>query len=150
MTIEKNSQICVVVNENNINHQYSLVTNKIEVKARPEYIDSQFGTLNSLYIWAYHIRIENKSNKVIQLLSRYWRIVDEKGNIQEVVGEGVIGEKPLIAPMSHFEYSSGVHLRYPSGIMSGYYEIKDEDNKKSKVMIPSFSLDIGTIKATLN
>lgn len=150
MKVEKSAQIGVVASEKGINHQYSFITNKIEVRARPEYIDSQFGALNSLYIWAYHIRIENKSDKVVQLLSRYFKIVDEKGVIQEVIGEGVVGEKPVIAPMAHFEYSSGVHLRYPSGIMSGYYEMKDEHDKKFKVIIPPFSLDVATIKSTVN
>ncbi len=116
MKIEKNISLDVIVSEDNA-HQYILNTNDIEIKVRAEYVDSQYGALNNLYIWAYHVRIENKSDKIIQLISRYWRIIDEKGNIQEVNGEGVAGEKPILAPQANFSYSSGVHLKYPSVIM---------------------------------
>jgi ApaG protein len=149
MKIEKNIQLDVIVNEDNA-HQYVLNTNDIEIKVRSEYVDSQYGVLNNLYIWAYHVRIENKSDKIVQLISRHFRIIDEKGNIQEVNSEGVVGEKPILAPQASFSYSSGVHLKYPSGIVYGHYEVKLKNGEKFNVKIPAFSLDVPAIKGTIN
>ncbi len=149
MKIEKDIRLDVIVNENG-HHPYVLNTQNIEIKVRPEYVDSQYSLANNLYIWAYHVRIENKSDKIVQLVSRYWKIIDEKGNIQEVKGEGVIGERPILAPKAIFQYSSGVHLKYPSGIMYGHYEMEIEGGERFNVKIPAFSLDVPTMKGTLN
>ncbi len=127
---------------------YIAETNGVEVTAWPEFIDNQINGLetDNLFIWAYHIRILNKSNYSVQLLNRYWKIIDEKGIIQEVRGEGVIGEQPKILPNQDFQYSSGVHLRYPSGIMTGHYQMQKEDGELFEIKIPTFSLDVPNIK----
>ena len=104
---------------------YVADTNNIEVSVWPEFIDKKSSVLGDLYIWAYHIRITNKSEENIKLISRYWRIIDEFGNIQEVKGDGVVGEKPIILSNNSYQYSSGVHLKYPSGIMAGTYKIEN-------------------------
>ena len=93
---------------------YVAITNDIEVSVWPEFVDNKISQIGELFIWAYHVRIKNKSTESIKLLSRYWRIVDECGNVQEIEGEGVVGEKPLILPSGAYQYSSGVHLKYPS------------------------------------
>lgn len=130
---------------------YIATTNKIEVCVWPEFIDKKVSVIGDLFIWAYHVRIANKSNDKINIISRYWRIIDEHGNLQEIEGEGVVGEKPLIAPNSSYQYSSGVHLKYPSGIMQGVYKVKNlTNNNIFEVKIPSFSLDIPAIKRVLN
>ena len=71
------------------------------------------------WFWSYHVRIENGSEIGVQLLSRSWRIVDGRGTVHEVLGEGVVGEMPLIAPGASFDYVSGCPLDTPSGAMSG-------------------------------
>ncbi len=130
---------------------YVAVTNEIEVSVWPEFIDSKNNQIGELYIWAYHVRIKNKSPESIKLLARYWRIIDECGNVQEIEGEGVVGDKPLILPNSSYQYSSGVHLKYPSGIMSGRYRIEKISNKEIfQIKIPNFSLDIPSSKTVLN
>jgi len=130
---------------------YSATTAAIEISVWPEFLDSKSSAVGDLFIWAYHVRIDNKSSDTIQLMSRYWRIIDEKGIIQEVNGEGVIGEQPLIAPGGTYQYSSGIHLRYPSGIMSGKYQMqKIANNAIFEVTIPTFSLDVPTIKNVVN
>ncbi len=149
MKIEKNIQSDFIVKEDSV-YQYISSTNDIEIKVMSEYVNSQYGALNSLYIWAYHVTIANKSDKIVQLISRYFRIIDEKGNIQEVNGEGVVGEKPILAPQTNFRYSSGVHLKYPSGIMYGHYEMQLENGEKFNVKIPAFSLDVPAIRGTIN
>lgn len=130
---------------------YVATTNDIEVSVWPEFIDKKTSQIGELFIWAYHVRIKNKSPESIKLLSRYWRIIDECGNVQEVEGEGVVGEKPLIVANSAYQYSSGIHLKYPSGIMSGKYRIKKISNEEIfEIKIPNFSLDIPSAKTILN
>jgi ApaG protein len=130
--------------------EYKSNTEGIEVIVQPEYIDSQTSNGNSFFIWAYHVVIENKTNDTIQLVSRYWKIIDENGMVQEIDGIGAVGEQPILAPNDNFKYSSGVHLRNSSGIMSGYYGMKKSDGKIINVKIPAFSLDVPNIKAIIN
>ncbi len=133
---------------------YTAITSDIQITVWPEFIDSKSSVLGDLFIWAYHIRIDNKSLDSIKLLNRHWRIFDEKGNLQEVSGEGVVGEQPLIRPNCSYQYSSGVHLRHPSGIMTGEYQMKKignaVDDKIFNVRIPTFSLDVPSVKGVIN
>ena len=130
---------------------YVATTRNIEVSVWPEFIYNKTSQSGELFIWAYQIRIKNKSSETIKLLSRYWRTIDECGNIQEVEGEGVVGVKPIITTNNTYQYSSGIHLKYPSGIMSGKYYIENTSNKEIfEIKIPNFSLDIPSSKTILN
>jgi ApaG protein len=139
---------------------YAKTSENIKITVWPEFIDSKTTPLCDLYIWAYHIRIENKGTNKVKLLSRYWKIIDQNGEIQEVSGDGVLGEQPIINPQESYNYSSGVHLKNPSGIMSGSYNFKNilADNlfdngnlfNKFKAEIPTFSLDVPSIKNIVN
>ena len=130
---------------------YVAITNNIQITVWPEFIDSKSSSIGDLFIWSYQVRIDNKSEDTVKLISRYWRIIDEKGIAQEVSGDGVIGEQPVIIPGGSYQYTSGVHLRYPSGIMAGKYSMKKlSDEKLFDVVIPTFSLDVPTIKAVVN
>lgn len=133
------------------NKSYSNITNDIEVTVWPEFLDSKSSVSGDLFVWAYHVRIDNKGLESVQLLSRYWRIIDEKGVVQEVNGEGVVGEQPIIASGGAYQYSSGVHLRYPSGIMTGKYQMQKTENSAAfDITIPAFSLDVPSIKNVVN
>ncbi len=129
---------------------YQKMTNGIKILARPEFVNNQNGSFGNVYIWTYDIRIENHSDQKVQLLHRNWRIIDEIGGVQEVDGEGVVGKQPEILPQRFFEYSSGVHLNYPSGIMYGSYKMKNEKGEEFQVEIPKFSLDANLLKRTVN
>ena len=131
---------------------YKANTKGIEIRVKPEYIISHSDNVGKedIFIWAYHIRIENQSDETVQLVKRYWKIIDEKGNIQEINGEGVIGEQPILTPGSNFHYSSGVNLSYPSGIMSGHYSMKKKGGELIKVKIPAFSLDMPNMELVVN
>ncbi len=133
------------------NKPYVATTDNIEITVWPEFIDSKSSAVGNLFIWAYHVRIDNKGNDSVKLINRYWRIIDEQGIVQEVNGEGVVGEQPIIAPSSAYQYSSGVHLRYPSGIMTGHYQMKNiASDEIFNVKIPTFSLDVPSIKSVIN
>jgi ApaG protein len=131
------------------NH-YLAITENIEISVWPEFIDSHISAIGNLFVWAYHVRINNRSDEIVKLISRYWKIIDEEGLVQEVEGDGVIGEQPTILSNHSFQYSSGVHLRHPSGIMTGYYKMQKENGAILNVKIPVFSLDVPTIKYIIN
>jgi len=121
--------------------KFAETTNSITIIVEPFYLDEQSEPSDSHYVWAYHVRIENNSQKVVQLLTRYWRITDSLGNVQEVRGDGVVGERPVLDPGGSFEYTSGTHLSTPSGIMAGTYQMETTGGDRFDVIIPAFSLD---------
>jgi ApaG protein len=129
---------------------YSAITNDIHINVWPEFIDSKSSVIGDLFIWSYQVRIDNRSDEKIKLISRFWRIIDEKGIAQEISGDGVIGEQPTILPGDSYQYSSGVHLRYPSGIMMGKYQMQKDSGVVFDANIPTFSLDVPSIKAIIN
>jgi ApaG protein len=120
---------------------YSETTRAITVTVQPIYLEDQSAPEQSQFVWAYHVRIENKGEIAVQLRNRYWRITDALGRVQEVRGAGVVGEQPLLKPGQSFEYTSGTPLPTPSGIMTGSYEMESSSGEKFNVTIPAFSLD---------
>jgi ApaG protein len=130
---------------------YAQTTNGIEVSVTPIYLEDESRPEESHFFWAYRITISNNSNGAVKLLARYWRIVDGTGHVEEVFGEGVIGEQPLIKTGSSYQYTSGCPLSTPHGIMSGHYTMRTTTNELVQVIIPAFSLDIpGNSSRTLN
>ena len=120
---------------------YSETTRAIRISVDTIYVDDQSEPDDFHFVWAYHIRIENNGSETVQLLRRHWHITDSHGRVQEVRGEGVIGEKPVLEPGETFEYTSGTPLSTPSGFMVGSYQMVNEDGKHFNVSIPAFSLD---------
>lgn len=116
------------------------VTRGIAVRVAVSYLSEQSDPATNRWFWSYHVRIENGSAVAIQLLSRSWTIVDGRGTVHEVMGEGVVGEMPLIAPGGSFDYVSGCPLDTPTGAMSGSYRMVDEDGTAFDVEIPRFQL----------
>ena len=92
-------------------------------------------------MWAYQVKIENTGTETVQLINRHWQITDAMGRMQEVRGEGVVGEQPTLEPGQEFEYTSGTPLGTPSGIMFGTYEMESQQGTRFDVSIPAFSLD---------
>ena len=115
-------------------------TRGITVRVAVSYLVEQSDPSNNRWFWSYHVRIENGADRSVQLLSRSWRITDGHGVVHEVHGEGVVGEMPLIAPGSSFDYVSGCPLDTPSGSMTGSYRMVDEDGSAFEVAIPEFAL----------
>lgn len=120
---------------------YSETTRGIHVTVRPDYLEDQSSPTENHYVWAYHVRIENRGTETVQLISRHWKITDALGRLQEVQGAGVIGEQPVLQPGGSFEYTSGTPLSTPSGIMAGTYQMQGPDGATFDVAIPAFSLD---------
>jgi ApaG protein len=120
---------------------YSQTTRGIIVTVEPVYLEDQSSPPQSHYVWAYRVRIENQSKITVQLKRRHWKITDAIGRIQEVQGDGVVGEQPTLEPGGSYEYTSGTPLATPSGIMVGTYQMEADGGEVFDVSIPAFSLD---------
>lgn len=138
------------LSKNTKENSYSAITNDIEITVWPQFIDGQITSLGGIFIWSYQVRIDNRSTENVKLLNRHWRIIDEQGTMEEVEGPGVVGEQPQISAGNSFQYSSGVHLRHPSGIMSGHYQLEKSNGELFDAKIPAFSLDVPAVKSVIN
>lgn len=116
------------------------VTRDIVVRVAASYLSEQSEPGRGRWFWAYHIRIGNESHQAVQLLSRRWTITDGRGGQHQVEGEGVIGEQPMIAPGSSYDYVSGCPLTTPTGWMEGSYQMIGADGQTFDVAIPRFAL----------
>ena len=116
------------------------VTREVAVRVAVSYLAEQSDPSTNRWFWSSHVRIETGSEVAVQLLSRSWVIVDGRGTVHEVHGEGVVGEMPLIGPGASFDYVSGCPLDTPTGTMSGSYRMVDEDGTAFDVAIPRFQL----------
>ena len=120
---------------------YKAITRGIAVSVEPSFLDDQSKPQEHYFMWAYRVRIENNGAETVQLRTRYWRITDAGGRVQEVRGDGVVGEQPVLPPGKSFEYTSGCPLPTPSGIMVGSYRMVAASGESFDVAIPAFSLD---------
>ena len=89
---------------------YQQTTRNIQVTVQPIFLEEQSSPDESYFVWAYNVKIENGGTETVQLRSRYWRITDARGRIDEVRGPGVVGEQPVLGPGESFEYTSGTPL----------------------------------------
>lgn len=121
---------------------YSSVTRGIEVEVEAFYLEDRSEPAEDHYVWGYRITIANGSDEEVQLLSRYWRITDGLGRVEEVRGPGVVGEQPELSPGDSFQYTSGCPLKTTSGIMVGSYTMRGAGGELFEVDIPAFSLDL--------
>ena len=131
-------------------HMYQAVTRKIAVNVTPRFMPERSSSEKSYFFWSYTIEITNKGDRTVQLKTRHWKITDAYGRLQEVKGAGVVGEEPVLEPGASYEYTSGVPLPTPSGIMTGSYGMVASDGERFDIDIPAFSLDGPEAKRTLN
>jgi ApaG protein len=112
----------------------------VEVETR--YIEGQSEPDNDRYVFSYTITIRNEGAVAAQLLSRHWVITDANGNVQEVKGEGVVGEQPHLNPGEGFQYTSGAMIATPVGSMRGTYQMVADNGDQFDAEIPAFTLAI--------
>lgn len=121
---------------------YIQTTRNIKIIAVPLYMAEQSDPAGRRYVWAYTIQIENLGDTAVQLIDRYWHITNAQGQVQEVRGDGVVGEQPLLQAGESYQYSSGAALSTPSGIMVGHYGmVEPATGSRFEVAVPAFSLD---------
>ena len=106
------------------------------------FLDDQSAPEEQRYVFAYTIHIRNEGKVPARLLGRHWLITDGNGKVQEVVGEGVVGEQPWLRPGEDFEYTSGAVLETDIGTMRGSYDMLADDGTRFAAPIPAFTLSI--------
>lgn len=92
------------------------------------------------YFFAYHVRISNEGTETAKLVRRYWKITDANGGEHEVRGDGVVGETPVLAPGTAFEYTSYCPLKTTVGTMQGNYTMVTPDGATFDAAIAPFTL----------
>ena len=131
-------------------NMYRAVTRDIEVTVEPNFLPERSSVEKQQYFWSYTIVIVNSGRETVQLRTRHWIITDATGRQQEVRGEGVVGEQPVLAPGERFEYTSGVPLPTTSGFMTGHYQMVTESGENFEIDVPTFSLDSPEARRVLN
>ena len=117
----------------------------VTIHVRTTFVSEQSQPEQDRYVFAYHVTIENHGAFAAQLLSRHWIITDATGHIQEVKGDGVIGEQPKLAPGEAYKYTSAAMIATPVGTMHGSYQMLAEDGGKFDAPIAAFRLSIPNI-----
>ena len=115
-------------------------TNGVSVSVEASYSPEHSAPEKSRWFFLYTITIANEGDQTVQLISRYWRITDATGELEEVRGPGVVGEQPVLNPGESFEYTSGCPLSTPFGSMEGTYEIVAEDQSSFDAEVARFEL----------
>jgi ApaG protein len=116
------------------------VSGNLTVRVAVSFLPEQSAPGQGRWFWSYHVRIENGGEETVQLLERHWRIIDGRGNVHEVRGQGVVGEMPVISPGESYDYVSGCPLDTASGSMRGHYQFVDEAGNRIDAEIPEFAL----------
>ena len=117
-----------------------LPSKNIEISVETQYLEEQSDSSEDRYVFVYTVTIENKGNISAQLISRHWVITDSNQKVQEVKGEGVVGEQPYLHPGTRFSYTSGTVLETPLGTMRGSYKMLAEDGSEFDAEIKEFLL----------
>lgn len=104
------------------------------------YVESESSPDEERYVFAYTVTIRNEGDVPARLTNRHWKIVDANGKVQDVRGEGVVGEQPHLKPGEGFQYTSGTMLETSMGTMGGTYQMITDDGKQFDACIPDFLL----------
>ncbi len=112
----------------------------LSISVTPQYLPEQSDPDKNRFVFAYTVRITNNGQHAAQVISRHWIITDERHNVQEVRGLGIVGQQPLLAPGESFEYTSGCPLTTPFGTMKGSYHCVGDNGIPFEADIPEFVL----------
>ena len=115
---------------------------RIRVDVQSAYVDEHSAPENKRFVFAYTVTIRNTGTVAAQLRTRHWIITDANARVQEVRGEGVVGEQPRLAPGEGFQYTSAAVIKTPVGSMHGSYRMVADDGREFDAPIPAFSLSV--------
>jgi ApaG protein len=118
------------------------MTQQIRVSVETNYLAEQSDPAGERYVFSYTITIENEGSEAARLLRRHWIITDANGKVQEVRGDGVVGEQPHLNPGQGFRYSSGAILETPVGTMQGSYQMETDEGRPFDAPIAPFRLAV--------
>ena len=114
----------------------------IDIQTLVNYLPEQSDEAGNRFVFSYTITITNHGSEPAKLISRHWIITDANHHVQEVRGQGVVGEQPLLKPSQSFEYTSGTVLATQVGTMRGSYQMQTEDGEQFEIEIPQFVLSV--------
>ena len=120
-------------------------TYHIKVTVESSYVEDQSVPEANRYLFAYTINLENRGLVAAKLLTRHWIITDANGKVQEVRGEGVVGEQPHLEPTETFRYTSAAMIETPVGTMQGSYQMRADDGLRFDAPIEIFRLSVPNI-----
>lgn len=112
----------------------------IDIQVEPHFLADHSDPEAQRYVFAYTVEITNRGNESVKLLNRRWQITDDNNKVEEVIGEGVVGQQPEIAPGTSFNYTSGAVIETEFGTMEGSYELEDSQGQRFSAAIPPFLL----------
>jgi len=115
---------------------------ELRIEVATKYVVEQSAPDVDRYVFAYTITIENRGDVPARLLSRHWVITDANGKVQELRGDGVVGEQPRLDPGESYSYSSGAILETPVGAMQGSYRMQADNGTSFEAPIPPFTLAV--------
>ena len=115
-------------------------TRKIHIVVDTSYLEEQSSPTEQRYVFSYTITIRNEGSVAARVMARHWIITDSNGKVQEVRGEGVVGEQPHLKPGQGFRYSSGAVLETPVGVMQGSYQMVSDDGDQFEAPVAAFRL----------
>lgn len=118
------------------------ISETIKIEVNTQFLHEQSDPAKNRFVFAYSIEITNFGKESVRLLNRHWHITDDNNKIEEVSGEGVIGQQPEILPGKSFNYTSGAVLATKFGTMHGSYEMQTASGEKFKALIPTFLLSL--------
>lgn len=116
------------------------VTQGIRIRVEAQYVPHQSAPASNRFVFSYTVHISNESQETLQLMTRHWIITDANQETEEVRGEGVVGEQPVLEPNGSFDYTSGCILKTPFGTMHGTYQMHRADGTQFDAEIPAFLL----------
>ena len=114
----------------------------ISVDVDTRYLEEQSSPEDSRFVFAYTITMRNNGTIAAKLMTRHWVITDANGKVQQVRGDGVVGEQPTIQPGQRHRYSSGAVIETPVGTMEGSYGMRSDDGAQFRADIPCFRLAV--------
>ena len=120
--------------------EYQAITNDIKISVVPCFVEEKSEPSNGIYVFAYHVTLENLSSEPVQLINRHWKIFSGGRPFADVKGEGVIGERPVLNPGVPFEYSSWTVISEQHGSMQGCYTCRNSEGDFFDAEIPEFEL----------
>lgn len=118
---------------------------RIQVDVRSTYVDEHSAPESKRFVFAYTVTIRNTGTVAAQLRTRHWIVTDANARVQEVQGEGVVGEQPRLAPGEGFQYTSAAVIETPVGSMYGSYQMIADDGHRFDARIPAFSLSVPNV-----
>ena len=114
----------------------------IDVQVETRFVPDQSKPHDNRYVFAYTVTLHNAGSVPARLLTRHWVITDANGKVEEVRGEGVVGEQPWMRPGDRYQYSSGAVLDTAVGTMRGSYQMLADDGPRFDAPIRPFTLSI--------